>query len=145
MVCRLPIGKYRKFKTMTSPHPSQMSLHPQILGRISVHCHYIGQDLFPMLLSEEKQTGPAETQVWSFIHGDSLLKLQIAGHTSSGSIWNLANGTEVLTGCKVKSITCQVHVIELLLAFKMLCNLITLPSFIFFSFLPKTELISYFL
>lgn len=41
---------------------------------------------------------------------------------------DLAKGTTVLRGCKLKSIMCQVHTNQVLSIFGMLCNLITLPT-----------------
>lgn len=136
MVCRLPIGKHRKFKTMTSPHPSQMSLHLQFPWESlsALPLHRTGSfSKVPLRGEASRASRGSGEELYSW--GCSS---QIAGHTASVSIPNLANGTAVLTGCKLKSITCQVHVIELLLAFKMLCNLITLTSFLFFLlFSPK--------
>lgn len=44
------------------------------------------------------------------------------------NIMDLAEGTAVLRGCKLKSIMCQVHTNQVLSTSRMLCNLITLPS-----------------
>lgn len=142
MFCRLYIGEYRQIKTITPP-PRQVSPHPP-WEQLSSATTHLGHGLFQGSLQRElgKQGQQRiNREKGNFIHR-TIPASQIAGHPTSVSTLDLAKGTAALRGCKLKLITCQVHTNQVLPAFRMLWNLITLPSF-FFSL--NRELRSYFL